>query len=180
MSSSFYPSRAIKTLTELANVLDEEPEQLIKISNEASHYYRPNPQPKSDGTVRMTYAVLQPLKRIQNKIKSRILDRIRYAEYLFYGIKRKDVKKNATSHCESERPLALITLDIKKFYPSITPRHVRNVWINFFNFSEPVAILLTKLTTVKNELPQGGKCKALHLPPYAKKYNMQSKPLQAA
>lgn len=28
--------------------------------------------------------------------------------------------------------------------------------------------------------PQGDKCKALHLPPYAKKYNMQSKLLQAA
>lgn len=156
MPNSYYPSRAIKTIAELSEILGEEPEQLLKVAEETRYCYKPNPQPKPDGTERMTYIVLQPLQRIQKKIKNRILSRVHYAEYLFFGIKGKNgPKANAAFHCRNGAPKVLVTLDIKKFYPSVTPVHIKNIWLFFFKFSEPVAELLTVLTTFSNELPQG-------------------------
>ncbi len=156
MIKSYYPSKSIKTIIELSDILNENANALVKIANNNANYHKPNPQKKSDGTQRMTYIVRQPLKRVQSKIKNRLLNRVHYAEYLFSGIKGKNgIKANAEFHCKQGKPKILISLDIKKFYPSITESHIKNVWLNFFKFSEPVAELLTKLTIFSGELPQG-------------------------
>jgi hypothetical protein len=49
----------------------------------------------------------------------------------------------------------LVTIDIKNFYPSITPSHVRSVFQKTLNCSASVAFLLTGLTTCRGRLPQG-------------------------
>jgi len=156
MLKSFYPSKAIKTIDELAVILDVNVKKLLKVALQSEWHYIENPLIKPNGTIRMTYIVKMPLSSIQAKIKERILNRVRYADYLFCGLKgRKGAVDNAEYHCRNGNPKALLTFDIQNFFPSITPLQVQTLWKEFFNFSEPVAELLTKLTTCFNQLPQG-------------------------
>ncbi len=156
MNKSYYPSGKIKTLDELSQMLGIKVSKLLSIANRSQSYYKPNPQLKKDNSLRITYSVKEPLKYIQSKIKRRILDRVCFAEYLFAGIpKKQGVKENAAYHCRQGKPLLLIKIDIKQFYPSITENHVFNIWHEFFKFPKEVSMLLTRLTTEFNQLPQG-------------------------
>jgi RNA-directed DNA polymerase len=49
----------------------------------------------------------------------------------------------------------LVTIDIKNFFPSITPEQVRVVFGKILNCSPDVSYLLTGLTTCRGRLPQG-------------------------
>ncbi|HVV67813.1 MAG TPA: reverse transcriptase family protein [Gammaproteobacteria bacterium] len=156
MNNSYYPSKSIKTIEELSKVLDETEDTLNSVSINLPIYYKKNVLLKKDGGKRTTYIVKGILKRIQQKIKNRILDRVCFAEYLFFGIKKRNgIIENAKYHCKWGKPKALLSFDIKNFYPSVTENQIKNIWVNFFKFSEAVAILLTKLTAFLNELPQG-------------------------
>ena len=49
----------------------------------------------------------------------------------------------------------LVTIDIKNFFPSITPSQVRAVFREILNCSPTISYLLTGLTTCRGRLPQG-------------------------
>ena len=49
----------------------------------------------------------------------------------------------------------LLKIDIKRFFPSITNKHVYAVWRELLNCSPEISSLLTKLTTFERHLPQG-------------------------
>jgi hypothetical protein len=72
--------------------------------------------------------------------------------YICGGIKGKKVLDNADFHRNSR---VLLKLDIKRFFPSITNKHVYAVWNDLLNCSPEISGLLTKLTTFERHLPQG-------------------------
>lgn len=127
---------------------------MLSVSKQASDLYRLAKEiEKPDGTVRKTYDALPLLKDIQRRIKSNILDRVRFPDYLTGSIKGRDYKANAELHQGAK---IVITEDIGSFFPSTTDEHVYDIWRCFFGFSPEVAECLRALTTRHGELPQGG------------------------
>jgi RNA-directed DNA polymerase len=56
-------------------------------------------------------------------------------------------------HCNQK---LLLNLDLKSFFPSISHYKVFELFHKKLGCSEPVASLLTKLSTIKGQVPQGG------------------------
>jgi len=64
-----------------------------------------------------------------------------------------NIVENAKVHVSKN---FVLNIDLKDFFPSITAKQVKDIFSSpFFNFSEPIAIALTLLTTYKGKLPIG-------------------------
>lgn len=126
---------------------------LIKTALHADTLYRKaKPRKKPDGSIRQPFDALPPLKPIQRRIKDRILKRVGFPEYLTCSLSGRDYRTNAAMHAGAK---IVICEDVEGFFPSTKRERVRDIWLNFFCFSEDVANLLTNLTTKDGELPQG-------------------------
>lgn len=95
---------------------------------------------------------LQELRRIQKRIYRRLLRPVCFPEHIMGAIRQRSVRDNAERHLSAD---LLVTVDIRKCFPSITNVHVYRIWRYLLGCSSPVAELLTKLTTFKRRLPQG-------------------------
>ncbi len=91
------------------------------------------------------------LERIHRRLFN-LLRRIEPPEYLHSGIKGKSYITNAKEHIGSD---TLITLDIRKFFPSTLGWHVFDFFHNVMQCSRDVAGLLTKLSTCHDHVPTG-------------------------
>ena len=126
---------------------------LINVALRADSLYRKvEPIIKPDGSIRQTFAALQPLKAIQCRIKDRILKRVKFPQYLTGSLSGRDYRTNAAMHAGAK---IVICEDIEGFFPSTSHERIFDIWLNFFRFSEDVATLLTRLTTMQGSLPQG-------------------------
>ncbi|MFB3917092.1 MAG: reverse transcriptase family protein [Terriglobales bacterium] len=72
--------------------------------------------------------------------------------YLCGGVKGRTVIDNVSMHIGTP---VLVTLDIRNFFPTITPTAVYRVWSEILGCSPSVSSVLTRLTTFKRHLPQG-------------------------
>lgn len=152
-NAPFYCRRRIGTLQALGASLGIPVNELKKLADHADGLYRvARTIHKPDGSIRITYDALAPLKRAQQKIKSQILDHVKYPTYLTGSIKGCDAKVNANLHAGAR---IVINEDISGFFPSTTAECVFDIWRYFFGFSEEVAQCLTRLTTREGVLPQG-------------------------
>lgn len=135
--------------------------ELRDLASKAIHFYKPFPlktKPrkfaKKEEPVKTRWIdnPIDPLKAIQSRVHERILSPLLLPEHLLGGVRGKSILDNARLHLGAR---CLATIDIKNFYPSITPSHVRNVFQKTLNCSTSIALLLTGLTTCRNRLPQG-------------------------
>lgn len=155
-----YPHRPISQLEKLALVLGLSVRLLVKVSIDASSRYRlAKPIVKADGSIRQPLDARWPLKEIQRRIKSRILEKVVFPDYLTGSLRGRDAKANAQIHVGAA---IVLSEDIANFFPSTSESLVLGVWRDFFGFSPDVAELLTKLTTKDAALPQGA-CTSSHL-----------------
>lgn len=92
------------------------------------------------------------LKKVQSLIARRLLQSLCLPSHICGGVKGKKVLDNVALHRNSR---VLLKMDIKRFFPSITNRHVYAVWRDLLNCSPEISCLLTKLTTFERHLPQG-------------------------
>ncbi|HRI86560.1 MAG TPA: reverse transcriptase family protein [Ignavibacteria bacterium] len=101
------------------------------------------------------YRILNPsikrLEKIQERIKTNILDKLLLPDYAFGAVKKKDNVKNAKKH--QGKKFKFVT-DLKNFFPSISNKKVFEMFLSF-DFSPTVSRKLTQLTTYKGKLPQG-------------------------
>jgi hypothetical protein len=95
------------------------------------------------------------LKRIQKKILDRILVPVPLPHFLHGSVPGRSVALHAAEHF-SGRPKTnrVVKMDIKKYFPNVTAKHVYSVWRSIVG-SSALASLLTGLTTYKWHLPQG-------------------------
>jgi len=128
-------------------------DEILSLAGQADRLYRiANSIPKPDGSIRITYDALPPLKKIHRRIKSQILNHVAYPAYLTGSIKGSDYKVNAALHAHAR---IVINEDISGFFPSTSAERVFNIWHGLFGFSQDVSQCLTQLTTRQGELPQG-------------------------
>lgn len=161
VSSELMPSYIHNPIVDpehLARLLNTRLPKLKAIAEVASNSYRPVPQKKKDGSLRMTYDAHPNLKRVQHQIIRKILYKVNFPRYLHGGIKDSEFPRDQVSNSTLHTAAAiLIQDDIADFYPSLDSKLVFAVWLRFFGFSPEVAELLTKLTTRKGTIPQGAK-----------------------
>lgn len=135
--------------------------QLVELSREAGKHYRPfYKEPKIRPFARKPISnkkrlIDNPkgmLKQVQRRINQRLLKPLLLPEHLLGGVPGKCIRDNAYLHLGSP---CIVTVDIKKFFPSITPLQIYRVWRVRLNCSPRISALLTRLTTFRGYLPQG-------------------------
>lgn len=107
----------------------------------------------SDGTLKKR-AIRPPkhdLKVIQRSINRNLLSKIELEPNVYGGVKGKSNISNAKCH---QGKKYVLTTDLMEFYPGIKADRVYGFFLEM-GYSNHIANWLTKLTTFKNELPQG-------------------------
>jgi RNA-directed DNA polymerase len=136
---------------ELTRTLGTNPRELDLVLNRLSRFYRPKRVSKKDGTFRTLFIPEGRLKEIQRGVKRVIFANLNWPSSVQGGIKGRSVRSNAAHHVR--KPL-VIAMDVKNFFPSVTPRKVFSIFTRLGADAE-VAGILTKLTTWNGQLPQG-------------------------
>jgi len=161
MNSSQFRKSEFK---KLCHIIGCKTDEIIKITSNIDDYYKERIEQKTDkktgdfkryrdGTIKIR--VIRPsrkgLKKIQKRIKNKILVPVELPDCVHGGVKRKSNISNAKPHQGKKYQF---TTDIKDFYPSISSKRVYDTFISL-GFSPHFSHWLTKLTTWKRELPQG-------------------------
>lgn len=141
----------ISTKAELAKILHVTPGEIDNLIARIHKFYRIKSEPKPNGGQRIFHIPQGRLRLIQDTIKDHVLRGARFPEYLHGGIKDKSVGTNARNHSHKS---AVLALDIRHFFPSITPNRVVGVFERL-GYAGEAARILTRLTTYKHQLPQG-------------------------
>lgn len=155
---SYYPGRPVGSVASLAKSLNIDEQELIRIANNSGKFWRPGKMlQKKDGQPRPTHNSVDPLKKIQRRIKNVFLVKVEYPFYILGGISsdmqnKRGYLENASLHRNSK---ILFSEDVKDFFPSTNYSMIHSVWTGVFHFHPDVADVLTKLTTYDNCLPQG-------------------------
>jgi hypothetical protein len=144
-----YSKKPIHSMRSLAAALNTTEENLVELAREADLLYRPVQLKNSN---RQVFDAKPPLKAVHRKIKSSILDHVRFPPYITGSVRGKDYKENAKRHAGQQ---IVICEDVKGFFPSVTRHMVYDIWREFFKFGPAVAEVLTSLTTRDGTLPQG-------------------------
>lgn len=120
-------------------------------TNSPEHFYRSYKIPKRNGKSRKITEPLPSLKEIQSWILVNILENIPVHPAAKAYQKGLSIHDNARFHRSQE---LVLKIDIKNFFPSITPRFI-NATFKRLGYSKEVSKLLTELVIYKNGLPQG-------------------------
>jgi hypothetical protein len=156
-----YLCEPIRNLDALASALKVPLDELCAIAKLANRSYskvpvKPSSKPTKPGAKpkaeRECFNARPRLKAIHKKIKEEIFHQVYFPMYLTGSIKGRDYVLNAEQH---QNKSVLICEDVKKFFPSVRADRVKDVWLEFFGFSDDVASLLTQLSTKDGGLPQG-------------------------
>jgi len=130
--------------------------ELVDLISKAPSLYREGKKLKDDGTFRIYYDALEPLKTIQGHMLHKILDRVTWPPYLFGGVRDPSNPRDYVGNANIHSGAALqFKTDVASFFPSIKADLVRRIWEGVFRFSRPVSDALTALTIYRGFLPQG-------------------------
>jgi retron-type reverse transcriptase len=135
----------------LAKLLGVSPREIDYVASRLRTFYKTKSHPKTDGTFRKLFIPRGKLKELQLRIKEKVLDVIPLLPCAHGGVKHRSVISNASVHVG--QPI-VFSVDIKSFFPSISPTRVEKIFISL-GFGGDAAALLKKLTTWNFELPQG-------------------------
>lgn len=146
--------KKVNSVQSLAKALNWDYENLQFLAKSlGNHHYREIKHSKSDGSVRVCYSPLEPLKTVQTQIQNTFFKtKFFFPSYITGSVRGCDFKTNAEQHLNAK---ILFSEDISSFFPSVSSAIVFNVWNKLFNFPKNVAQVLTDLTTRDGFLPQG-------------------------
>lgn len=108
-------------------------------------------KPNGEVDYRQINAPNEELKMIQKRLYNFIISRVALPSYIYGGIKGKNNIRNARFHQGNK---FIFTTDLKSFYPSISNNHVFKMFLRE-GCTPSIAKILTRLTTLNHEVPQG-------------------------
>lgn len=133
--------------------------KLVELAGKVESHYLPFESPgreryfqKCQPKSRLIDNPSEQLKKIQKRIHRQLLRSICFPGHIFGAVPKRSVLDNAEHHVGA---FLLVTIDVRKCFPSITNKQVYHVWRTVLGCSPPVAALLTRLTTFQRRLPQG-------------------------
>jgi hypothetical protein len=92
------------------------------------------------------------LSCVQKRIYRKLLAPLKLPDYIKGGIQGESTLQNLKFHSGSG---PLVTMDVRKWFPSITANQVYFLWHEVLGCTEKISTLLTALTTINGCLPQG-------------------------
>lgn len=101
---------------------------------------------------RTIYAPSKILRWVQTRIREGLLLRVPQPECVAGFVPGRGIAYNARHHVGSR---TVVNIDLKNFFPSISPRRVYGMLTRVFNLVPAVASTLTKITTHDDHLCQG-------------------------
>ncbi len=125
---------------------------LYYLSNNIENHYIETTIYKKNGKPRNVYEPSPLLKNIQRNILHNVLIEKRISPYATAYKKGISLKDNALIHVNQKK---ILKLDIKDFFDNITFWQIYKSCFREELYPKSIGILLTKLTTYHNKLPQG-------------------------
>ena len=149
--------RPILSVRDLARRLGTSVQRLREIARELDggmglHYTFWSEQDEKTGKVRHFRNPRPELKKIQKRIKAAVLDPLGASDSAHGGIRGRSPYTNASMHLGQP---CVVTMDVRSFFPNTRHYVVYRLFRNELGFGTEVASLLTRLTTLHAELPQG-------------------------
>jgi RNA-directed DNA polymerase len=141
----------IYSLEHLASLLGFDVLYLRAIAYSQHKYYRTFTIPKKNGEDRLISEPLPNLKEIQQWVLSKILYQIEPSPFAKAFVPGRSIKENARFH---RRQPMVLSLDIKDFFPSLSPLQVHAIFANL-GYSKKICYYLTRFCTLDGGLPQG-------------------------
>lgn len=135
-----------------ARLLSIPREKLEATAESAFSHYSPYEKKKPNGKIRKIDNPHENIKQIQKRIYSVLLKNLNYPVYVTGGVSGRNPVAHAIIHKQAP---VVVTIDIKRCFPSITNGMIFQVWRKMLNCSPTVSRLATKLTTFRGYLPQG-------------------------
>ncbi|HYF97102.1 MAG TPA: reverse transcriptase family protein [Patescibacteria group bacterium] len=149
----------ILSIKRLCDIISIPPAKIEQICNNIESYYKPFDVYKGkreDGSDKWRHIdnPVGDLKLVQDRINKNILKPVskNLPDFLTGGMPGRSILKNASFHLD--KPM-VITLDIANCFPSITDKMIFDVWRKQLNCSPKVSSVLTRLSTINFNLPQG-------------------------
>jgi RNA-directed DNA polymerase len=141
----------------LAQLLNCSVARLREIADEidcdVNSHYRFHSERKPGSDIARHYMVpTHELKEIHKKIKSNVLTLFPISGVAHGGIRGRSPRSNAAKHLGQRW---LVTLDVKSFFPNVRHYIVHDMFSKEMGCGREVAWLLTRLTTLNAQLPQG-------------------------
>jgi hypothetical protein len=149
------------SISRLERLLGVDREYIYALASLAGRRYSPFPKPNrprpfernaKPPKLRIIDNPTEELKAVQSRIADRLLKPLVLPGHILGGIKGKSVLDNVALHHGSK---VLVKIDVARFFPSISNRHVYRVWRDLLGCSPPISGILTQLTTFERHLPQG-------------------------
>lgn len=125
---------------------------LYSISNNIENNYKVKKLKKHNGKFRTIYEPNYLLKCIQRKILTNILNNKSISKYAKAYHKGINLKDNALPHLNKK---IVLKLDIQNFFDNINFINIYNTCFDISYFPKSVGMLLTRLCTYYDYLPQG-------------------------
>lgn len=125
---------------------------LLAITNSQKNFYRTFSVPKHSGKMRKIDEPLPLLKEIQTYILKNILEKVPCSIYSKAYKKGYSIKENAKFHRNQK---VLIKMDIEDYFPSLSEAKVYGFFKDTLGYTVAVSVMLTKLCTLNDGLPQG-------------------------
>lgn len=136
----------------LSNILGIKWNNFKQIINDSNKQYYDFTISKKSGGKRKISMPNKELLIIQKKIQENILNYVPIHKNAYGFVKGKSIKENAERHLNKEK---ILNIDLKDFFPSIHSGRVFYIFKNLCNYDNNVSYCLTKLTTYRNNIPQG-------------------------
>lgn len=127
---------------------------LLPISNSQAYFYKRYEIPKKNGGIRIIEEPFPALKEMQTWILRNILEpaSLRYVSPVAKAfMPGKNLRENARFHRQKQ---IVVALDLHDFFGSIKSISVYQLFRDW-GYNKSVSMMLTKLCTLRNSLPQG-------------------------
>jgi RNA-directed DNA polymerase len=145
--------KPILSLRDLSRRLGTSLETLdLLATNIKSHYHTWSSLSEKTHKVRVFRAPNPELMRILKRVNSNILAEHFLDESAHGGLRGRSPRTNAEQHLAKS---LVITMDVRSFFPKVRHAMVYRMFRHDMGFGRDVARLLTRLTTLDAQLPQG-------------------------
>jgi len=138
------------TSEKISSILGIPIDVILELAKDAPFLYRKVKIPKNEKEFRELEIPHQILKDFQRRLLHEVFDNFQIHRFL-YGGPGSSTKKAVYTHIK--KPI-VITMDISNFFPSVKKRMVINAF-NAFGIKNDLSIILARLVTCRNHLPQG-------------------------
>ena len=154
-SDARYDGRALVSRRYLRHLLGFAWGDLIRLVESADSHYQPFVLVQEKNGRRKERQIDNPtggLREAQGRVQRSVLRWVSVPAWVLGGVRGRSIADNGALHA---RQPEVVSLDVRNFFPSITPSCVRAALRRHLGASIEIVELLTRLTTYDGRVPQG-------------------------